>query len=346
TSPSAAGSTASTPADSSAFSAESEDFYHGDHGDHGGHGEEQQDLTRWSQRKRGGRKEFTSPPRPPRTPASSALKTCLSSPWPPWPQWQKSSNAALKALESAGVEAVESAALGEVARQRAQIALGTHELREPVDLARLERTPPERGTRAQQGGDARRSLLQLERAHGIDEEPARADHGQCRLEEAVLLGRHARHIGGRLEMAYVGMTPERARGRAGRVEEDGVRRLLGPPQLDVRGDELGTETEPREIFREPPQAMGGALERRHLGAGKRQLRRLAARCRAEIEDAFSRDIAEHARRQCRRRVLHPPGPLGEAGQRSHVAARPPAQRSRRQELGLELGGPAFRVRLD
>ena len=66
------------------------------------------------------------------------------------------------------------------------------------------------------------------------------------------------------------------------------------------------------------------VERGHLSSGRGELQRLAAGRGAEVEHAQAADLAEQARGQRGAGVLHPPGALGEAGQRRDL--RPGAAR--------------------
>ncbi len=72
------------------------------------------------------------------------------------------------------------------------------------------------------------------------------------------------------------------------------------------------------MVREPRQPVFRRVDCRHLRASSRELRGLAARRRAEVGHAESRDVSEQTRRQAGGRVLHPPGAFVIAGKLSDI----------------------------
>ena len=69
---------------------------------------------------------------------------------------------------------------------------------------------------------------------------------------------------------------------------------------------LGLQIQAGEVFREPLQPLGRAVDREHLGAGGCELRGLAAGRGAEIGDALAGLRLEQAGREGGGGVLHPP----------------------------------------
>ena len=83
-----------------------------------------------------------------------------------------------------------------------------------------------------------------------------------------------------------------------------------------------------------------------LGAGQRQLRRLAAGCGAKVGDAPAGDIAEQSCRQARGRILDPPLAVGEARQVGNRGGQPfDTDRAGRQHDAAESLSPAFGIGL-
>ncbi len=98
-----------------------------------------------------------------------------------------------------------------------------------------------------------------------------------------------------------------------------------------------------EIADQAVEATLRAVDGGDHGAGGRELRRLAAGRRAQIDDALPGDIAEEPRRDGRGGVLHPPGAFGIARQAGDRTAGDAPQRAGRQDLRLEQIGPALLV---
>ena len=92
------------------------------------------------------------------------------------------------------------------------------------------------------------------------------------------------------------MTPDRSGRGAGRIEQDGVHRMVRPPGQCIRGNRLDPQLQPVEIRDQPVEPAGRAVDRRHLGAGIGELRGLAARGGAEIDDLAAGDAVEQPHR--------------------------------------------------
>ena len=134
-----------------------------------------------------------------------------------------------------------------------------------------------------------------------------------REQLALQLG-HPGDVGRRLVPADVGVAADRAGGGAGRIEQHGVLRGWRSPFARIGDHDLGLEPQPREIVSQPLGALGGDLQRRDLGATDAELRGLAAWRGAEIAHLSAGDVAQKARGQGGRRILHPPGALAVARQ--------------------------------
>ena len=89
----------------------------------------------------------------------------------------------------------------------------------------------------------------------------------------------------------------------------GCQSRMSAATVSAESDEAG------EIGGKPLQPVGGDVDRGHLGAGGGELGGLAAGRGAEIGDALAGDVAKQAGGQGGGHVLHPPGALGETGER-------------------------------
>jgi hypothetical protein len=155
------------------------------------------------------------------------------------------------------------------------------------------------------------AFFRLQRAAGVDQPPAGGETVGGGVEEPRLQGGLGADVALGAVPGDVGVTPERARGGAGGVDQHDVERALG--ELFERGDAGGGgEPEPGEVRLEPRHAAGVGVQRGHLAAGVDQLRRLAARRRTCVEHAPPGEIAQARHRQAGGHVLHPPGALGVA----------------------------------
>ncbi|MNL54129.1 hypothetical protein D3C87_1774350 [compost metagenome] len=112
---------------------------------------------------------------------------------------------------------------------------------------------------------------------------------------------------------HIRVTSCRAGRGAGSVEK---RRIEQGFRLEVRHVDflgLGLEPQPLEIALQPAQAAAGLVQRRHFGAGKNELGRLAARCGAEIDGPLALEVAKQSSRDRCSRVLDPPAAIIESG---------------------------------
>ena len=114
------------------------------------------------------------------------------------------------------------------------------------------------------------------------------------------------------------MVPVAVQGASTSTDVEAPARL---PGQRVGGDHLGGEPGAREVLAQPRRAAArDDVERGDRGAGGGELQRLAPGRGAEVERRSPGDGAEQPRRQRRGGVLHPPGALGEAGQRRDLRA--------------------------
>ena len=143
------------------------------------------------------------------------------------------------------------------------------------------------------------------------------------------------------------MAPHRAGRRTGRVEQDRVELGRRLPFRQVGLNHLRFQPEPRQIGRQPRQPALRLVDGGDFRTGQRQLRRLAARCGAEVRDRQAGDVAQQPRRQARRRVLDPPGAFLEARHLRHRPAQPRQPHAPgRQHDAAEFVGPDLRIRFD
>ncbi len=246
-------------------------------------------------------------------------------------------------MSSRGKEAVDSAPLGEMAGQGAQIALGRDAFGEAAQLGGIDRHPPDRRAMGQQAGDLLPALLRLERADAINQGSSRRQHRDRRRQEPFLHAAEPGHVVGRLEMRDVGMAADRAGGGAGRVEQNEARRLRGLPPDRVGDMGFRRQPQPLEVEGEPLDPARRLVERDDMRARGGELRGLAAGRGAQIEHDLAGNVAEELRRQRRRRILHPPRATGIAGQRGDRPAGLAPQRSARQQNRIERLAPRLRI---
>src|SRR3984893_1676582 len=98
-------------------------------------------------------------------------------------------------------------------------------------------------------------------------------------------------------MRYVGVPPDRA-GRAARsIKEHGFDGMRWAPSQCVGPDRLDREAEPLAVGDQPLEPSARTIDRRHPGTGGRELRGLAARCGAQIDDLAPGEAAEPPRRE-------------------------------------------------
>ena len=127
------------------------------------------------------------------------------------------------------------------------------------------------------------------------------------------------------------MAPDRARCRAGRIDEDRVEELSRLPRSDIGDDRLGGELQALEIGFEARHALRRLIDGDDPGPGRGKLRGLASRRGAEIGDVEAANIAENFCGQRGGGILHPPGALGKTREILDPATRRQANASRRQE---------------
>ena len=116
-----------------------------------------------------------------------------------------------------------------------------------------------------------------------------------------------------LDPCDIGVAPQRAGGRTGRIQQNRIERL-GLKRCRVASQRFGVQIEPCQIVRQAFQADRRAVNRQHIGAGQRQLGGLAPRCRAEIGNPFAFLCPQQAGGQAGCGILNPEGAFGIAGQ--------------------------------
>jgi hypothetical protein len=77
---------------------------------------------------------------------------------------------------------------------------------------------------------------------------------------------------------------ERARLRAGRIKQDCVEGPAGIPGQRVDGDQARAQFRALEVFADAGEAVLRRVDGGDAMTGRGQLHRLAARCRAQVED--------------------------------------------------------------
>ena len=137
--------------------------------------------------------------------------------------------------------------------------------------------------------------------------------------------------------------PVAVQGASSRMAPNGAG---GLPLQRVGDDDLGVHRQPAKVAHQELRSLGRALQCRHPRTHGGELRRLAARCGADVEHAPVLDLAQQHRRQGGGGVLHPPGALVVARQGVDQAAAAPAQRAGGQDLGPQLVGPALGIARD
>jgi hypothetical protein len=120
------------------------------------------------------------------------------------------------------VEAVEPAAFGPHRRQRAYVARRRDGVGEAGQLGSFNRQALQALVTGEQGRDAGRALLFLQRAHRIDQRPAGLQQVEGVDQQAVLGEGEAADILLVLQPGDVGMAAQRAGAGARGVEQDGI----------------------------------------------------------------------------------------------------------------------------
>ena len=150
----------------------------------------------------------------------------------------------------------------------------------------------------------------------------------------------------RFQIRDIGVAADGAGGRAGGIEQDGVEVLLRAGRSRRRPRRARPRDRAARNCREHAQPRLGAVDRGDRGAGKGELRRLAAGRRAKIGHALALHVAEEACGQGGRSVLHPPPALVETGQLLDAALGQEPHASRRQHAAREPLGPQLGIALD
>ncbi len=108
-----------------------------------------------------------------------------------------------------------------------------------------------------------------------------------------------------------------------------------PPPGHVRLGDVHRQAEPGQVFVQAADPQRVALDGEHVGAGRGELRGLAARGRAEVGDAFAGPGGEQPGRQRGGRVLHPEPAFREALQILNPGAGGKADGPGRQHLARQ-----------
>ncbi|MPL60779.1 hypothetical protein SDC9_06341 [bioreactor metagenome] len=214
-----------------------------------------------------------------------------------------------------------------------------------LDAGQIGRLDGEVRVAFEERGKLRLALLGQKRAGAEDQHPARRDERERALEQRRLQREERLDPRRILDEGQIGVAPDRAGGRAGRVQKHGVEGCGGLPVERVGGDGLGLQAAACEVLAHPFHPRGRDVERGDLGPHGRELQRLAAGCGAEIEHPRAGGGGEHLRRHRRRRVLHPPGALGKARQFRDLRAGGKPQRAGGQQRRTEPLGPALGIGL-
>ena len=203
----------------------------------------------------------------------------------------------------------------------------------------------DRGARAQQRLDPPRPLLGFERAGAIDEHAARPQHFERGAQQIAPAPPTSRATSsGCFRCGTSGwrrIAPVAVHGASSSTASTG---RSGRQVSASAANGRHRQAEPVEIGDEPVEAAGRAVDRGDPRAGAGELRGLAARRGAQIDDVAARRCGPNSRTGSDGgRVLDPPGALGIAGQRRDRAAAGTAQRAGRQLDRLQLLAPGIAV---
>ena len=105
-----------------------------------------------------------------------------------------------------------------------------------------------------------------------------------------------------------------ARGRTGRIEENGVELFLRLEGERIGHDRLRLETGWFEIVAEALKPVGGIIHGSDVRTGGTKLERLAAGGPRTGQESFCRQLTQETRLNGARRILHPPGTIGISSQ--------------------------------
>src|SRR5690606_32288869 len=162
----------------------------------------------------------------------------------------------------------------------AQIALGRDPFCRDACLSGPNGNPLKVACARQKAFDLLRSFLGLQRARAIDEPAARLHEPRGILEQSCLESSEPLEVALPLQMQNVGVTPDRARRQARRVEQHGVEAGARLPFRCIRLDDLRLETQPCQVSLQPLDPAGIDLNSRDPRTTNYELGRLAARRRA------------------------------------------------------------------
>ncbi|PAV93076.1 hypothetical protein WR25_12448 [Diploscapter pachys] len=118
---------------------------------------------------------------------------------------------------------------------------------------------------------------------------------------------------------HVRMAAEDAGGAARRVDQQCIGRPIRRPFQHVGGDHLRLQPRAEQVLAQPLDPRVGHIDRSHAITGRGELQRLAAGRRAQIDRvrALGDPVGQQARGDGGGDILHPPAPLGKAGQFGH-----------------------------
>jgi 4-amino-4-deoxy-L-arabinose transferase-like glycosyltransferase len=220
-----------------------------------------------------------------------------------------------------------------------KVSLCSERFGQEGELARCKGKAPHRKA-LQRGSDPLAPLFGLERAHRIDQPPARTQQPHRRLKQGVLQSGERGKVGGAAEMGNVGMAADGAGAAAGSIEQDGIECRLTSPEHGIGRHHLGCETKTGKISLEPLEPLRIAIERHHVRPGGRELRRLAPGSSTKIGNPLSGPHREEAGGERGRDVLNEEPPFGKPLELRHRGSRrkPPGAVGQRKPDGK---GPLF-----
>ena len=228
-----------------------------------------------------------------------------------------------------------------MAGQAAHIAFRRDEGAQIADFRRTDGQACKAGPPGQKRVDLARAFFGFQRAGAIDEDAARREKAGGMGQNAGLQGGELVAVARCFEAQHIGMAARGAGCRTRGIEEDAGPLPFGLPERGVGGDQFGCKIDAGKVLAHAFQTGPGAVERGDPRAHGGKFHRLAAGRGTEVEHFGACDLAEQARGDGRRGVLHPPGALIEARQRIYPCRLSQTQAACRQDLRTEFVRPVL-----
>ena len=160
------------------------------------------------------------------------------------------------------------------------------------------------------------------------------DHFRLQLDQIT-------EFGPILGVGQIGVTTDRARSRARRIQQNRVKRPLEPARID--DNDFGWQMHPCKVFPNPLHPLLGVIDRRHLRTCGGKLHGFAPGRGAKVEHGLAFLWRKDFKGQRRGSVLHPPIAFGKTGHGGDLPRIGDAHRSGGQDGAAHGRGQTFRI---